>query len=243
MAYTGPALGDRGSETDINTANQWMRSQPWYLEFLKSQGQDPAAVRLSDSQRQRLGALMVQHGLPLPEKNEIDQAGNINPRGHKLRNFLIGAGIAGAAVTGGLAAPALFGGAGVGAGAGAGAGVGSFGSMLLGAAVPTGINAGASLIGQRMQNTANTRASDAQRDAANYAADLEHQSAQDVLAFQKEQEAQRQKEWAQTQQRNWELEQARLARAEPFRQAGVRSLGQLLMPIRQRQPRATGTLG
>lgn len=100
MAYEGPALGNRGTEADINTANQWMRSQPWYTQFLQSIGQDPRRVKLNDMQRQQLGLLMAQNGLPVPEKDEVDPAGNINPKGHKLRNFLTAAAIGGAALTG-----------------------------------------------------------------------------------------------------------------------------------------------
>lgn len=62
------------------------------------------------------------HGVVIDEGHiEVDPAGNFNPIGHKMRNFLIGAGIAGAGL-GGAAALGAFGGAGAGVGAGVGIG-------------------------------------------------------------------------------------------------------------------------
>ena len=154
MPYEGPALGEKGSEQDIDTANRWMRSQPWYQEFLKANGQDPNRVRLSENQRRQLGALMAQNGLPVPEKDEVDPAGNINPKGHKLRNFLTAAAIGGAALTGfGLAGMGPLAGIGGGAAGGAGAaggvgaasggaGAASLATPALTAGLPTGLSAG-----------------------------------------------------------------------------------------------------
>ena len=143
--YEGPSLGDKGTEADIDTANRWMRSQPWYLEFLKANGQDPNRVRLNDNQRKQLGALMAQNGLPVPEKDEVDPAGNINPKGHKLRNFLTAAAIGGAALTGfGLAGMGPLAGLGAGAGGAAGAagGAEALATPALTAGLPTGLSAG-----------------------------------------------------------------------------------------------------
>ena len=150
MAYEGPALGNHGSEADIDTANRWMRSQPWYTQFLQSIGQDPMRVKLNDQQKQQLSVLMAQNGLPVPEKDEVDPAGNINPKGHKLRNFLTAAAIGGAAVAAPFAIGALAGsgGAAGAAGAGAAGATGAAGSAAvpaLAAGIPSAIGGASAL--------------------------------------------------------------------------------------------------
>ncbi len=126
MADT-PTVAKGSSETDIDKANQWIRSQPWYQEFIKSIGQDPSYVHLNDQQKRQLGTVIQAHGLPFPDNDEIDPAGNINPKGHKLRNFLIGAAIGGAAIAAPYIIPALSGAGAAGGGAAAGAGAGGVG--------------------------------------------------------------------------------------------------------------------
>lgn len=93
------------SESSINQQNQYMRSQPWYQQYLASVGQNPANVHLNDAQRLQVTRLAQQNGFKVDEGAiEVDPAGNFNPRGHKLRNTLIAAG---AAAGGYFAAPYL----------------------------------------------------------------------------------------------------------------------------------------
>lgn len=116
---TFPSVSGGDSEVSINQANQWMRSQPWYQSFLAAYRQDPNAVRLTESQRQQLVRTAQANGMVIDEGAiEMDPSGNFNPRGHKMRNALIGLGVAGAAALTGGAALGAFGGAGAGAGAG-----------------------------------------------------------------------------------------------------------------------------
>ena len=117
---TTPRVWGGDSEASIDSVNQWMRAQPWYREFLAAQGQSPDSVKLSKTQSQQLLKLAQANGAVVDEGDiEVDPAGNFNPKGHKLRNTLIGLGIGGAAALTGGAALGAFGGAG-GAGAGAG---------------------------------------------------------------------------------------------------------------------------
>lgn len=144
-----------------------------------------------------------------------------------------GAGAAGAAGGGGAAS----GGGAAAAGVGTGASLGS--GAPLGALIgKTAISGGLELANSYFTNRANSRSVQAQIDAANHAADLQAQSAADALAFQKEQEATRKAEFDETNQRNYGLEQDRLARNAPFLNTGQNALRQLLQPIRQRQGRA-----
>lgn len=100
------------SEASINRVNQWMRSQPWYVQQLRAWGQSPSNVNLTSAQRSMLLRLAQQNGVTVDQGAiEVDPAGNFNPKGHKLRNTLIGAGI-GAAVAAPFVLPALAGGAG-----------------------------------------------------------------------------------------------------------------------------------
>lgn len=157
-----------GDENTANQANQFMRAQPWYQQLLSSWGQNPNAVHLSDQQTQQLLATARQKGIGISNDYEIDPSGNINRVGHKMRNTLIAAGIAGAALTGGaslgllgggeagaLASTAtgtgmlggITGGAGL-AGAGAGAaGAGTLASTAIGTGMLGGIAGGAGLAG------------------------------------------------------------------------------------------------
>lgn len=162
-----PRVWGGDSEQSINSVNQWMRQQPWYTRALASFGQDPSSVRLSKAQTQQLLRVAQANGVQVDEGSiEVDPAGNFNPKGHKLRNTLIGAGVAGAAALTGGAALGAFGGAGAGAGAaGAGglsglAGAGyvvpsaalGAGGGLGGAATAAGV-AGAAGAGRNVLNT------------------------------------------------------------------------------------------
>lgn len=96
-----PRVWGGDSEQSINSVNQWMRQQPWYTRALASFGQDPSSVRLSKAQTQQLLRVAQANGVQVDEGSiEVDPAGNFNPKGHKLRNTLIGAGVAGAAGAG-----------------------------------------------------------------------------------------------------------------------------------------------
>jgi len=123
-----PSLGyGQRAEAPIDAVNQWMRTQPWYTALIKSFGQDPSNVHLNDSQKQQVIKAAQAAGVVVDEGHngqEVDDSGNFQAKSHALRNTLIVAGIAGAAlVTAGVAG--VFGGAtagGVEAGATAGLG-------------------------------------------------------------------------------------------------------------------------
>lgn len=112
-------LTKNNSEQDIDRVNQWMRSQPWYVRQLAAWGQTPDRVNLSKFQANQLVRLAQANGVQVDEGHfEVDPGGNFNPRGHKMRNTLIGLG-AGAAVAAPFVLPALIGGAGAAGGAAA----------------------------------------------------------------------------------------------------------------------------
>lgn len=94
-----------GTEAEIDQANRWMREQPWYQDLLRSWGQT-GDVHLNDWQKKQLLNEARVRGLGISDRMEIDPAGNINPKGHKLRNTAI---IAGAAAGGYFAAPYIAG--------------------------------------------------------------------------------------------------------------------------------------
>lgn len=95
-----PQLGyGKPSEQSIDTVNQWMRASPWYNDLLKSWGQDPRNVHLNNDQKKQVVRAAQAQGVVVDEgKMEVDPSGNFNPKGHKLRNTLIVAGIAGATI-------------------------------------------------------------------------------------------------------------------------------------------------
>lgn len=112
-------LTKNNSEQDIDRVNQWMRSQPWYVRQLAAWGQTPDRVNLSKFQANQLVRLAQANGVQVDEGHfEVDPGGNFNPRGHKMRNTLIGLG-AGAAVAAPFVLPALIGGASAAGGAAA----------------------------------------------------------------------------------------------------------------------------
>ena len=138
--------GRHGTEAQINEVNYWMRQQPWYRALLDQWGQnDQTGVKLSKAQRDQLMGLARQNGIDVTNDTEIDPAGNLNPKGHKLRNTLIIAGLAAATLAtagaaGAFGGSALAGSAGAGAGGAAAAGAGAAG-------VAGGAAAGGSLAG------------------------------------------------------------------------------------------------
>src|SRR5256885_9154823 len=122
---TPPSLGygQRG-EAPIDAVNTWMRGQPWYQQLLQSFGQDPRNVHLSDDQKQRVIQAAQANGVVVDEGHngqEIDDSGNFHAKSHALRNTLIVAGIARAALlTAGAAGGVWCGGARGGGGGGGG---------------------------------------------------------------------------------------------------------------------------
>jgi hypothetical protein len=100
-----------GNPQQAMQATAFIRSEPWYLQWIASLGKRPDAngnVKLSDSERDQLRDMAVAHGIGLNNKFDgIDENGQIVEEHHKLRNGLIAAGIGAAALSG-------FGAAGIG---------------------------------------------------------------------------------------------------------------------------------
>lgn len=141
----GLGLGiNRGaSEASINQVNVWMRSSPWYRDLLTSMGINPdKPVNLQDWQKQKVMQGAQQHGVVIDQGNiEVDPSGNFNPKGHKLRNTMIVAGMAAATI-------ATMGAAGVfAAGAGGAAGAAGAGGTAAGLAGVEGGAAGLTAAG------------------------------------------------------------------------------------------------
>jgi hypothetical protein len=117
---TGP-IDSKQTETTLDNANVAMRTMPWYQDMLRSMGQTPNNVQLDDNQRKQVLVAARAHGFDVSNKGmQIDASGNIDKRGHALRNTLIVAGIAGATIATMGAAGVFAAGAGAGVGAGAG---------------------------------------------------------------------------------------------------------------------------
>src|SRR5438094_9364881 len=114
---TQPQLGyGKPTEASIDSVNIWMRSTPWYQDEMRAWGQDPGHPTLSKSQSQQLLKMAQAQGVVVDEGNmEVDDHGNFNPKGHKLRNTLIVAGIAAATIATMGAAGVFAGAAGAGA--------------------------------------------------------------------------------------------------------------------------------
>lgn len=104
---------------------------------------------------------------------------------------------------------------------------------------------GAGIDANHASNSAANRAAGVQSNTANHAADIESKSAADALQFQREQEAERQKEWQSTQDRNYGIYQdetnygraqtaQRYANLAPYRNLGTGAIAQLMQPINQR---------
>ncbi len=123
MADTPPAnlgYGQR-DEAPIDVFNQWLRGRPEYQKLITSFGQNPNNVHLNDDQKQQVVRLAQSLGAVVDEGGngqEVDESGNFRAKGHKLRNTLIVAGIAAAALATAGAAGA-FGGAAAGGGSAA----------------------------------------------------------------------------------------------------------------------------
>jgi hypothetical protein len=123
------------TEATIDQANIAMRAMPWYQEQMRQWGQDPGHPNLAKSQSQQILKLAQGHGYVVDEGNmEVDDHGNFNPVGHKLRNTLIVVGIAAATIATMGAAGAFSAAAG---GSSAAAGAGGAGTLAATATVPT----------------------------------------------------------------------------------------------------------
>ncbi len=130
---TPPTLGyGQRAEAPIDAVNQWMRSQPWYQSLIRSFGQDPNNVHLNDSQKQQVIRAAQANGVIVDEGHngqEVDDSGNFQAKSHALRNTLIVAGLAAAAIAAPYAIGAIAGSGGTAGTAGTLAGIegGGFG--------------------------------------------------------------------------------------------------------------------
>ena len=129
MPFTSQDVGtpNRGtSELSLDQWNQAFRASPVYQQFMASRGlPTDGRVTLSPRQQSELEAALRAQGFTIPSGMHIDQGGNLNQKNRLGRNVAIGAGLAGAALTGfGLAGMGPL--SGLGAGAGAGLGTGEF---------------------------------------------------------------------------------------------------------------------
>lgn len=130
-----------GSDAEVNQANEYARSQPWYQAMLKQWGQDPSNVKLSKDEQQTLLNQMRERGINVSDHFEVDASGNITPKSGLGKKILIGAAIGGAALTGlGLAGigpmAGLFGGGTAAAAGGAEATAGISPELGMSAALP-----------------------------------------------------------------------------------------------------------
>lgn len=89
-----------GTDAEVNQANQYARSQPWYQAMLKQWGQDPSHVKLDQSEQDTLLAQLRQRGINVSDHFTVDESGNIAPKSELGKKILIGAAIGGAALTG-----------------------------------------------------------------------------------------------------------------------------------------------
>jgi hypothetical protein len=136
-----PDLGyGNQTEASVDAVNIWMRGQPWYQAQLRAWGQDPGHPTLTKSQSQQILRQAQAQGVVVDEGDmEVDDHGNFNPVGHKLRNTLIVGGLAAATIATMGAAGAFSGAAGAGSGAAAGgAGAAGTGGTLASTAIGSG---------------------------------------------------------------------------------------------------------
>ncbi|MES2339333.1 MAG: hypothetical protein V4537_14660, partial [Pseudomonadota bacterium] len=208
---TTPNLGygQRG-EVPIDAYNQWQRSQPWYRTLIQSFGQDLNNVHLNDNQKQQVIRAAQANGVVVDEGHngqEVDDSGNFQAKSHALRNTLIVAGIAGAALLTAGAAGAFSGAAGAGAGAGgastataagagtgiAGAGAGAAGAAGVGAAGAGAAAAGgltyADLLRYVVPTAGGVIGGIIQANAAGSASEAQQKYLEEALAYAKEKDA------------------------------------------------------
>jgi hypothetical protein len=147
-AAAQPNLGyGKPTEATIDQVNIWMRGQPWYQEQMRQWGQDPGHPNLAKSQSEQILRMAQAQGVKVDQGNmEVDDHGNFNPVGHKLRNTLIVAGIAAAGIAAPYIIPAIAGAGGGGSAAaglsaveGGGFGIGSGTVAALGTGAMAGV--------------------------------------------------------------------------------------------------------
>jgi hypothetical protein len=153
-----PQLGyGKPTEVSIDKVNQWMRGQPWYQEQMRQWGQDPGHPNLAKSQSAQILKMAQAQGVTVDQGNmEVDDHGNFNPIGHKLRNTLIVAGIAAAGIAAPYIIPAIAGAGGGGSaaaglsaveGGGFGIGTGTVSALGTGAMAAVPVTAGTTAAG------------------------------------------------------------------------------------------------
>lgn len=95
-----------GNDQQVNQANQFIRAQPWYQDFLKQNGQSPNNVHLTKDQAYALLQLARKQGVGISTAYSIDPSGNITKEGMPgWEKIAIGAGIA---IGGYFLAPAVI---------------------------------------------------------------------------------------------------------------------------------------
>jgi hypothetical protein len=108
--------------------------------------------------------------------------------------------------------------------------------------IAAGIGAAATAGAAYSSYKSNKNATDAATSNANRAAELEAKSAEDALAFQKEEAAREQKNWEETQARNYQLYLEEQARLKPYRQLGLGSISQIASGIPKASSGSIGSL-
>lgn len=202
-----PQLGyGKPSEATIDQVNVWMRSTPWYQNLLKQWGVNPANAKLSDYQRQQILRAAQAQGVVVDEGNmEVDPSGNFNPKGKKLRNTLIVAGIAGAAIAT-MGAAGVFSGAGAGAasasstaaagtgaaaagGTAAASGAGTAGTIAGGAAAAGGLSRYSDFLRYGLPVAGNLVGGIIAANAEGKASNAQQRYLEEALAYEKEKDA------------------------------------------------------
>lgn len=187
------------TEVAIDHANIAMRGMPWYQNQMRAWGQDPGHPTLTDAQRTQMTRLAQANGFVVDEGNiEMDDHGNFNPIGHKLRNTLLVAGVAAATIATMGAAGVFSSGAAAGAGATGASGIstvgaGSAGAGIAGAGGAAGaVGAGmsyADLLKYGLPVAGNLVGGLIQAKASSSASDAQQKYLEEALAYQKEQDA------------------------------------------------------
>lgn len=124
-----------GTDAEAAQATAFMREQPWYRSLFTSWGvnpDDPGNFHLNDDQQEQLLNVAHDNGLGISDSYEIDRNGAIREKSHKLRNTLIGAGIAGSMFIPGVGPAVLSGLSAAGHGIAAGATALGHGAATLG---------------------------------------------------------------------------------------------------------------
>jgi len=216
--YPPTQLGyGKPTEATIDQVNIWMRSTPWYQSQMRAWGQDPGHPTISKSQSQQLLRMAQAQGVKVNEGDmEVDDHGNFNPKGHKLRNTLIVIGIAAATIATMGAAGVFAGAGGAGGAAGSvGGAAGAAGTLASGTGLTgsSAITAAASTVGMTAAKDAVEKITKAggavtlenilkyalpiagsviggvlQSNATGAAADAQQKYLEEALAYQKEQD-------------------------------------------------------